>query len=131
VLLALLVLGACTRNLDRKHRLTDLEFGRAAQLFFVALFVLTGATLARPVRRRRVDRPRVRRRAAARQGGRTVRARMAGTRVDAPGMSLIVIAIVVVSLIPALMTFLKVRRATRRARVHAQSASSTGEPPKL
>ncbi len=45
VLLALLVLGACTRNLDRKHRLVDVEFGRAAQLFFVALFVLTGATL--------------------------------------------------------------------------------------
>ncbi len=45
VLLALLVLGACTRNLDRQHRLVDVEFGRAAQLFFVALFVLTGATL--------------------------------------------------------------------------------------
>jgi len=45
VLLALLVLGACTRNLDRHHRLVDVEFGRAAQLFFVALFVLTGATL--------------------------------------------------------------------------------------
>jgi NhaP-type Na+/H+ or K+/H+ antiporter len=45
VLLALLVLGACTRNLDRQHRLIDVEFGRAAQLFFVALFVLTGATL--------------------------------------------------------------------------------------
>jgi Kef-type K+ transport system membrane component KefB len=46
VLLALLVLGACARNLDREHRLVDVEFGRAAQLFFVALFVLTGATLA-------------------------------------------------------------------------------------
>ena len=45
VLLALLVLGACARNLDRQHRLVDVEFGRAAQLFFVALFVLTGATL--------------------------------------------------------------------------------------
>ena len=45
VLLALLMLGACTRNLDRQHRLIDVEFGRAAQLFFVALFVLTGATL--------------------------------------------------------------------------------------
>jgi Kef-type K+ transport system membrane component KefB len=45
VLLSLLVLGACTRNLDRHHRLIDVEFGRAAQLFFVALFVLTGATL--------------------------------------------------------------------------------------
>ena len=46
VLLALLVLGACARNLDRRHRLVDVEFGRAAHLFFVALFVLTGATLA-------------------------------------------------------------------------------------
>jgi NhaP-type Na+/H+ or K+/H+ antiporter len=46
VLLALLVLGACARNLDRHHRLVDVDFGRAAQLFFVALFVLTGATLA-------------------------------------------------------------------------------------
>ena len=45
VLLALLVLGICARNLDRHHRLVDVEFGRAAQLFFVALFVLTGATL--------------------------------------------------------------------------------------
>jgi Kef-type K+ transport system membrane component KefB len=45
VLLALLVLGTCARNLDRHHRLIDVEFGRAAQLFFVALFVLTGATL--------------------------------------------------------------------------------------
>ena len=45
VLLALLVLGACARNLDRKHRLIDVEFGRAAQVFFVVLFVLTGATL--------------------------------------------------------------------------------------
>jgi len=45
VLLSLLVLGACVRNLDRHHRLIDVEFGRAAQLFFVALFVLTGATL--------------------------------------------------------------------------------------
>ena len=45
VLLALLVLGACTRNLDRRHWLVDVEFGRAVQVFFVALFVLTGATL--------------------------------------------------------------------------------------
>jgi len=45
VLLSLLVLGACTRNLDREHRLVDVEFGRAAQIFFVVLFVLTGATL--------------------------------------------------------------------------------------
>ncbi|HEV2220949.1 MAG TPA: cation:proton antiporter [Casimicrobiaceae bacterium] len=45
VLLALLVLGACARNLDHEHRLVDVDFGRAAQLFFVVLFVLTGATL--------------------------------------------------------------------------------------
>jgi Kef-type K+ transport system membrane component KefB len=45
VLLALLVLGVCARNLDRQHRLVDVEFGRAAQIFFVVLFVLTGATL--------------------------------------------------------------------------------------
>jgi Kef-type K+ transport system membrane component KefB len=45
VLLALLVLGVCVRNLDRHHRLIDVEFGRAAQIFFVVLFVLTGATL--------------------------------------------------------------------------------------
>jgi membrane-associated protein len=46
-------------------------------------------------------------------------------------LSLIVIAIVVVSLIPAVTTFVKERRTTRRARAQAQSASSTGEPPKL
>jgi Kef-type K+ transport system membrane component KefB len=45
VLLSLLVLGVCARNLDRQHRLIDVEFGRAAQIFFVLLFVLTGATL--------------------------------------------------------------------------------------
>jgi Kef-type K+ transport system membrane component KefB len=45
VLLALLALGACARNLDREHRLIDVAFGRAAQVFFVVLFVLTGATL--------------------------------------------------------------------------------------
>jgi Kef-type K+ transport system membrane component KefB len=45
VLLALLVLGVCARNLDRDHRLLDVDFGRGAQVFFVVLFVLTGATL--------------------------------------------------------------------------------------
>jgi len=39
------VLGVCARNLDREHRLIDVQFGLAAQLFFVILFVLTGATL--------------------------------------------------------------------------------------
>jgi Kef-type K+ transport system membrane component KefB len=45
VLLALLVLGICAHNLDRHHRLIDVRFGDAAELFFVVLFVLTGATL--------------------------------------------------------------------------------------
>jgi hypothetical protein len=45
VLLALLVLGICAHNLDRHHRLIDVRFGDAAELFFVALFVVTGATL--------------------------------------------------------------------------------------
>jgi len=45
VLLALLVLGVCARNLDRHHRLVDVRFGGAAEVFFVVLFVLTGATL--------------------------------------------------------------------------------------
>ena len=45
VLRAQLVLGVCARNLDREHRLIDVQFGLAAQLFFVILFVLTGATL--------------------------------------------------------------------------------------
>jgi Kef-type K+ transport system membrane component KefB len=46
VLLALLVFGICARNLDPDRRLIDIRFGRAARLFFVVLFVLTGATLA-------------------------------------------------------------------------------------
>jgi hypothetical protein len=45
VLLALLVLGICAHNLDRQHRLIDVRFGDAAELFFVVLFVLTGTTL--------------------------------------------------------------------------------------
>jgi len=45
VLLALLVLGVCARNLDREHRLIDVQFGLAAQLVFVILVVRTGATL--------------------------------------------------------------------------------------
>jgi NhaP-type Na+/H+ or K+/H+ antiporter len=45
VLLALLVLGVCARNLDREYRLIDVRFGHIAQLFFIVLFVLTGATL--------------------------------------------------------------------------------------
>ena len=45
VLLALLVLGICVHNLDRHHHLIDVRFGDAGELFFVVLFVLTGATL--------------------------------------------------------------------------------------
>jgi Sodium/hydrogen exchanger family len=45
VLLALLVFGVCARNLDPDRRLIDIRFGHAERLFFVVLFVLTGATL--------------------------------------------------------------------------------------
>ena len=45
VLLALLVMGVCARNLDPDRLLIDIRFGHAARLFFVVLFVLTGATL--------------------------------------------------------------------------------------
>ena len=45
VLLALLVFGVAARNFDPNHRLIDIRFGHAARLFFVVLFVLTGATL--------------------------------------------------------------------------------------
>jgi len=45
VLLSLLVFGVCARNLDPDRRLIDTRLGRAAPLFFVVLFVLTGATL--------------------------------------------------------------------------------------
>ena len=45
VLLALLVMGVCARNLDPDRRLIDIRFGHAERLFFVVLFVLSGATL--------------------------------------------------------------------------------------
>lgn len=45
VLLALLTLGMLSRNLDRGHVLLPLRFGHGGQLFFVVLFVLTGASL--------------------------------------------------------------------------------------
>jgi Kef-type K+ transport system membrane component KefB len=45
VLLALLVFGMAARNFDPNHWLIDIRFGHAARLFFVVLFVLTGATL--------------------------------------------------------------------------------------
>lgn len=46
VLLTLLLLGMLSRNLDRTHALLNIEFGYAAQPFFVILFVVTGASLA-------------------------------------------------------------------------------------
>jgi Kef-type K+ transport system membrane component KefB len=48
VMLSLLVLGMLARNLDQTHALMPLRFGHGGQLFFVILFVLTGATLEFP-----------------------------------------------------------------------------------
>lgn len=45
VVVALLGLGIMTRNLDRHHSLLPVRFGYGAQLFFVILFILTGASL--------------------------------------------------------------------------------------
>ena len=45
VLLAVLVFGVAVRNFDPDHRLIDIRLGHAARLFFVVLFVVTGATL--------------------------------------------------------------------------------------
>jgi Kef-type K+ transport system membrane component KefB len=45
VLLTLLSLGVLARNRDRDRRLLPVEFGPTAQVFFIALFVLTGAHL--------------------------------------------------------------------------------------
>lgn len=45
VVVALLVLGMLARNLDYEHALLPVRFGYAAQLLFVVLFVLTGASL--------------------------------------------------------------------------------------
>jgi Kef-type K+ transport system membrane component KefB len=45
VVLALITLGILARNLDRRHVLLPLRFGYGGQLFFVILFVLTGASL--------------------------------------------------------------------------------------
>ena len=45
VLLALLALGAMVRNLDRQHHFMVVDSGRAGQLFYVILFVVTGASL--------------------------------------------------------------------------------------
>jgi Kef-type K+ transport system membrane component KefB len=43
VLLVLLALGVFTRNLDSRREVLSTEFGPGGQLFFVLLFVLTGA----------------------------------------------------------------------------------------
>src|SRR5262245_53767411 len=46
VLIALLALGVMARNRDRRRSLLPVEFGTAAQFFFIGLFVLTGAYLS-------------------------------------------------------------------------------------
>ncbi|HWQ38723.1 MAG TPA: cation:proton antiporter [Burkholderiales bacterium] len=43
VLVSLLAFGVFTRNLDRNRHVLAVEFGPGGQLFFVVLFVLTGA----------------------------------------------------------------------------------------
>jgi Kef-type K+ transport system membrane component KefB len=45
VVVTLITLGMLARNLDRHHALLPLRFGHGGQLFFVVLFVLTGASL--------------------------------------------------------------------------------------
>jgi Kef-type K+ transport system membrane component KefB len=45
VMVTLVVLGMLARNLDRRHALMPLRSGHGGQLFFVILFVLTGAGL--------------------------------------------------------------------------------------
>jgi len=45
VMVVLVTLGMLARNLDYEHRLLPVRFGHGGQLFFVILFVLTGASL--------------------------------------------------------------------------------------
>ncbi|MBS0338101.1 MAG: hypothetical protein JSS40_15070, partial [Proteobacteria bacterium] len=45
VVVTLMLLGLLARNLDDDHALMPLQFGHGGQLFFVVLFVLTGAEL--------------------------------------------------------------------------------------
>lgn len=45
LLLTLLALGILSRNLDRGGALTDVQFGHLASVFFVILFVVSGANL--------------------------------------------------------------------------------------
>lgn len=44
-MLALFSLGVLARNIDRKHFLMEIDFGWMAHLFFILLFVVTGANL--------------------------------------------------------------------------------------
>ena len=48
VLLSLLTFGVLVRHLDKRHELDSVELGRVGQLFFVVLFVVSGAKLALP-----------------------------------------------------------------------------------
>lgn len=45
MLIALLALGVFSRNLDTRHDLMALEFSASAQMFYVVLFVMSGARL--------------------------------------------------------------------------------------
>jgi len=45
VMLALLAFGVASRNLDRSHHLMQVNISRIGQIFFVVLFVVTGAIL--------------------------------------------------------------------------------------
>ena len=45
VLVTLLTVGVLARNLDFRHKLMAVQFGHGGQLFFVILFVLSGASL--------------------------------------------------------------------------------------
>lgn len=44
-MLTLFTFGVAARNLDRKHTLTEVDFGWLARIFFVLLFVVTGVYL--------------------------------------------------------------------------------------
>jgi Kef-type K+ transport system membrane component KefB len=43
--LVLFIMGVATRNLDKKHRLMEVDFGWSARLFLILLFVVTGTYL--------------------------------------------------------------------------------------
>ncbi len=45
VILALLAFGLFARNTERRHDLMNVELGRASRLFYIVLFVITGASL--------------------------------------------------------------------------------------